>query len=144
MADCRQYGSKARAILRKWIAPVALSGLAGVLAIVVPVWLIPMEQYDSVLFPTIRTGIEGLGGEAIFLLGALGMILGAIFRHPALTGMGMVLPFPLAGLAEMVVDPSSHNLWPFEFLVYFILSAVPITGGYLGSLLRHLWDSPSG
>ena len=49
----------------------------------------------------------------------------------------MVL-FPIASIAEMILYPTSHNLWPLEFFVYGILSIPAVVGALIGSKLTRM------
>jgi hypothetical protein len=97
---------------------VATTIVAGLLACGLPLWPIP---YAQVSMPENPSGsIWLLGGAAA---GALG---GLLLRPGVRTVMVSVAAgFVLAVLARVTVetslDPTSHNLWPFE---------VVIAGGY--------------
>ena len=47
----------------------------------------------------------------------------------------MVL-FPLAAICEMIVDSSSHNIFPIEFILYGLYSIPVIIGAYLAQSIR--------
>jgi hypothetical protein len=53
----------------------------------------------------------------------LAMLLGMVVTHTALL------------IRDVIVDPTSHNLWPFEFLFWGFAIAVP---AYIGSMLARL------
>jgi ABC-type uncharacterized transport system permease subunit len=65
-------------------------------------------------------------------------------RHALLLGIGAISPLVAGAIAEMVAAPTSHNLWPLEFLVYLLLSLVVAAGvpfgRYLGRCFRHQSD----
>ena len=117
-----------------------LAPIVGLLAFVVPVFILSPKQYDSPLFPLVRTGIEGASSLTYILLflGALG--LGTAFKvTPWLLGVCCMAGFPLLAFAEMLYDPSSHTLWPIEFLIYAGTSLVSIAGAFGGDTLRELF-----
>jgi hypothetical protein len=118
-----------------------LAPVVGLLAFVLPVFILSPKQYESPLFPLLRTGIEGASSLTYILLflGALG--LGTALRiSPWLLGVFCMAGFPLLAFAEMVYDPSSHNLWPIEFLIYAGTSVVSITGAFVGDAVRELFS----
>jgi len=41
--------------------------------------------------------------------------------------------FPIVATYEMSISPTSHNLWPFEFLLYGLFSIPAIVGSFIGS-----------
>jgi hypothetical protein len=68
----------------------------------------------------------GLARESVGpggLLIPLAMLLGMVVTHTALL------------IRDVIVDPTSHNLWPFEFLFWGFAIAVP---AYIGSMLARL------
>jgi hypothetical protein len=119
----------------------------GLLAVVFPTWVLPLKQYESVLFPTIRTGIEGMGYLTWILLLLGGAVLGFAFRRPVLTGIATMIPFPVLAMAEMIVDPTSHKLWPIEFVIYAAVSLLAVVGGvggyWIGKALRSRSEPPA-
>jgi hypothetical protein len=48
-----------------------------------------------------------------------------------------MLLFPLADLLETLVTPNSHNLWPFQLLLDFILSIPAILGAFMGKAFKN-------
>ena len=112
-----------------------LSAVIGLLAVTAPVLLgarrpLPPAPISGV----VRAAVENAG-----LLSVLGLLVaGAVARYLVaapvwLIGFGTVAALPIFAIAEMFVDPTSHNLWPFEFVVYGI-GSVP---GLLGAIVGH-------
>jgi hypothetical protein len=104
-----------------------------------------LDEYDSPLFPAVRRGIEGMNGFSIMCLMLAGFIPACFGRaHPLLIGLATMTLFPFLSLAEMVVDPTSHNLWPFEWGLYGVLTVPGILGALAGRRFKHsIWD-PGG
>jgi len=46
---------------------------------------------------------------------------------------------PIFAVIEMLKDSTSHNLWPFEFLIYAALSLVPLLGVSAAWLIGRLF-----
>jgi hypothetical protein len=116
--------------------PLALAaGALGLLAIALPPLLDPgSRRYDAPLFPLVRAGVESFGLLSAFLLFLAGAIVGA--RRPPrawLWGMATLLPLPLLALAEVLVDPTSHNLLPLEFASYVVLAMPAAVGAELAA-----------
>ncbi len=73
-------------------------------------------------------------------------LLGALFSHREiqiglLRGAAVAAGGPLAVvlrvIVEVVADPTSHNLWPFEIIIAGILTGpTALLGAFLGSLVR--------
>ena len=51
--------------------------------------------------------------------------------------MSMAL-FPIAAICEMIVEPSSHNMFPFEFIIYGLITIPAIIGAYLAEGFKKL------
>lgn len=67
----------------------------------------------------------------LFLVGS-GLGLRTV-SAPWLVGISTIALFPLIAIVEFtVIDPTSHNLWPFEFLVHGLFGAIAIGGVYVG------------
>jgi hypothetical protein len=119
-------------ILMPWIVAAAL----GVIVVCLPFYGSPPHPMDAPLFPWVRTGVEKLGPINVVLLFISGGVVGALFgRHPwraFLLGLATMTAFPFFAVAEMIVDPTSHNLWPIEFLIYFVLGLIAGAGALVG------------
>jgi TRAP-type mannitol/chloroaromatic compound transport system permease small subunit len=67
------------------------------------------------------------------LLALSGIRIGFVVKRLCVfLGMSSILVFPSAAIYEMVKDPFSHNLWPFEFIMYFAFSIPAIVGACIG------------
>ncbi|MDI6810019.1 MAG: hypothetical protein QME66_13825 [Candidatus Eisenbacteria bacterium] len=114
------------------------AAIGGVLCVVLPAFLSGITRsYDAPLFAVLRTSVENLRflPTAISLF-VLGVGLGLLNpNHWLVLAVGTVAVFPVAAILEMMVDPSSHNLWPIEFLVYAVLGIPSILGSWGGRLI---------
>lgn len=117
-----------------------LAAILGLLSIIIPPLLTPQTQYyDSPLFPLIGTGIENLSLNGISFLFLSGIVLGFLCPKRAwLWGLGTMFLFPVLAFAEMIADPYSHNLWPFEFIIYGLMTIPGIGGAYTGIWVRKM------
>ena len=72
----------------------------------------------------------------IFLI--VGLLMGYYFKlNPWLSGISLVLIFPITAFYEATVYRGSHNLIPFELVVYLLWSIPAIAGIYLGRFISH-------
>jgi hypothetical protein len=87
-------------------------------------------RYHAPLFPILRAVVEDLSFVSLACLFAAGVAAGLIFKdlNKWLAGFALLLGLPLAAIAEMLVDSSSHNLWPLEFAMYGVLTLAPTAG----------------
>jgi hypothetical protein len=87
-------------------------------------------RYHAPLFPIVRAAVEQLSFASLAYLFAAGVAAGLIFRglNKWLAGFSMLVGLPLASVAEILVDSTSHNLWPLEFVMYGVLMLAPVAG----------------
>jgi hypothetical protein len=72
----------------------------------------------------------------LFLLS--GLLIGYYFKlNPWLSGVSLILVFPIAAFYEATVYRGSHNLIPFELVLYLLLSLPAIAGIYLGRFISY-------
>jgi hypothetical protein len=122
------------------IAAVAL----GLISIIAPVFVLSRTHYDAPLFPLVRSGIEGMSSLTFAFLLVSGVLLGIAFpRHPLLLGICTMAAFPLLAIAEISVSPTSHNLWPFEFVIYGLVSLIAVLGAFIGRFIYRRTHKPS-
>jgi hypothetical protein len=107
-----------------------MAPVLGLLAMVIPVLVWPpAKHHDAPLFPLIRDAVEGFGLPQLLLLPAAGVVLGLVSASRAwLLGAAAIALLPLAAVAEMIKDPSSHNLFPIEFAFYAFYGLL-VSGG---------------
>jgi len=67
----------------------------------------------------------------------LGVGMGLITAGERFVALGMMLPLPMSLLVEVVLDSTSHNLLPFEIILYWLPAfGVAWLGAYGGRRLR--------
>ena len=124
------------------LPPAMGLGLASVWLPVVILKLPPHPQGG--LFPFIFAGVEGMSLLTLILLFASGIMLGLSFSihplDPLVFGIATMAALPALAFAEMVQNPYSHNLWPFEFAIYGFVSLFAVGGAYAGRALRQAAD----
>lgn len=110
-----------------------LASILGVISIVLPTFFLPdLKQYDSPLFPLIRTGIEGISiwSFVLLLLSGFGVKLLSKLSGWKI-GLTTMALFPIMAIFEIIADSSSHNMFPIEFILYALYSVPAIIGAYL-------------
>lgn len=86
-------------------------------------------QYSSFL----RNNYTILTAVIFFVAGiCVGYYLGL---NPWLSGICMTMAFFIAAIIEMIMYRGSHNLIPFEFVIYFVFALPAVGGVYAGILL---------
>lgn len=111
------------------VAIVALATLCHLLGYAAP------QTEAGYPFTSYFTGCIGWAFVAAYALAA--GALGWASRNAWPVAAGMVLPLPLALVTEMVLDPTSHNLLPFEIVLYWLPAfAVAFLSARLGEGLR--------
>lgn len=122
--------------MRNNMQPIAVYWLtaafvAGFFAVGIPYWQVP---YAKVALPNT---LYGTGLLVVGLLAAAVRAFGKARLLAVILVVGAAVPGPI--LARIVVDttkdPTSHNLWPFEFIIAAVLGALCSSAGALvGSL----------
>ncbi len=123
------------------VALIAMAA-AGVISIVVPVLISPPKIWRSgeTFVPAIRTGIESFSTATAVLLVVSGVIGGAVTTcRPVLLGLATMSVFPILAFAEMVRWPTSHNLIPFELMMYAALTVPGVVGAFIGRGMKRLY-----
>lgn len=122
--------------MRNNMQPIAVFWLAAAFvasffAVGIPYWQVP---YAKVALPNT---LYGTGLLVVGLLAAATRALGKARLLAVILVVGAAVPGPI--LARIAVDttkdPTSHNLWPFEFIIAALLGALCSSAGALvGSL----------
>jgi len=90
------------------------------------------------LIPFVSKGIwDANPFYTIVWLVIVGLVLG--YYRPErwfLGGIATVSLFPVFTLVEITLSPTSHNLWPFEFLVDAVLALPAIFAALIGREIR--------
>ena len=118
-----------------------IAAVVGMACVVAPPFLIPgqiQRTYPAPLFPALWTAWENLAPIPTLLsLFVLGIVVGAIQpRFWRVLSWATVAPFPLAAVCEVIVSPTSHNLWPLEFAMYALLGIPSFAGAAIGKRIR--------
>jgi len=118
-----------------------LISFLGVLSIVFPVFFQPdLKQYDAPLFPLIRTGIEGISIWSFIFLFLSGFVVKFFIELSGWKiGLLTMALFPIWILAEVIIDPTSHNLFPFEIILYSLYTIPAIIGAYISLGIQKIY-----
>ncbi len=110
-----------------------LASILGVISIVLPTFFLPdLKQYDSPLFPLIRTGIEGISIWSFILLLLSGFGVKLLSKLSGWKiGLATMALFPILAIFELIFDSTSHSMLPFEFIGYALYAVPGIIGTYL-------------
>lgn len=123
----------------KNISVLIAVSILGIASIIIPVYILgdSLKQYDSPLFPILRTGLEGFSLYSLLFLFLSGFIVKLFSAIPCwkIGFMSMAL-FPLAAICEMIVDLSSHNLLPIEFIFYGFYTIPALIGAYSSQFFK--------
>jgi len=115
-----------------------ISAILGLLSIILPTFFLPdLKRYDSPLFPTVRTGIEGISMWSFLFLFLSGFGLKLMSKLPPWKiGLMTMVLFPVMAIFEIFVDVSSHNMLPIEIIFYAVYSFPAIIGAYVAQTIK--------
>lgn len=123
----------------KNILPLVAVSILGIASMIVPVSILgdSLKHYDSPLFPILRTGLEGFSAYSLLFLLLSGFIV-KLFSDVSFWKIGLMSMalFPLAAICEMIVDSSSHSLFPIEFILYGFYTIPAIIGAYISQIIK--------
>lgn len=111
-----------------------LISVLGVISIVLPIlFLTGLREYESSLFPMIRAGVEGISLWSFGFLFLSGFSMKFFSKLSAWKiGLLTMALFPVLALVEITfVDSTSHNLLPFEFILYGLYTIPGIIGAFV-------------
>lgn len=110
-----------------------ISSILGIISLILPTYfLTELKQYESPLFPIIATAVNGISIWAIILLVISGFSISLFSKIEGWKiGLSTMALFPIMSILEMIVDTSSHNLFPLEFIFYALLAIPSIVGAYI-------------
>jgi len=123
------------------VASCLLGGVVGFVVITGP-WLLKY-QYPGSLTELVRSSVEHFSLLSFLLLFLSGLFFGLVFERPysLSSSVSQVATLPVFAFTEIVKDPTSHNLWPIEFIQYAFLALVPLTGMELGLKIKTYFQS---
>ncbi len=85
--------------------------------------------------------IDGMRIESLHFMLLSGLLLGkARPQHAWIIGLATMAAFPVIALVEVIVDPTSHNLLPLEFIGYGLMTLPGLFGALCGRALRRRND----
>ncbi len=136
-----------RSVSPQLIAGCVFAAVAGVCCLVLPPYFTngglsrPVYGWPLIPWFALAWANVRIAPSAVCFL-VLGLILGVAQprRWWLLALAAVVLPPLLLTvniLHDWTRDATSHNLFPFEFLIYAILSLPALVGAFLGFLSRH-------
>jgi len=115
-----------------------LASILGVISIVLPTFfLTDLKEYDAPLFPIVRTGLEGISlwSFALLLLSGFGVQLLSQLPNWKI-GLTTMALFPIMVLCEIMVDTSSHSIFPIEFILYALYTIPAMIGAYIAQKIK--------
>ena len=118
-----------------WIKYLLLI-ITGTLIILLSTFIqqVPVSIKDDYYYSTLLRSNFTLPVKIIFFI--VGLAAGYFYKlNPWLTGICLVLFFPLTAIIEAIVYPGSHNLIPFEFAYHFWLALPVVAAVYIGRFI---------
>lgn len=107
------------------------------------IWL-PWVEAKSAGVTRAGNPIDGMQPLSLFLLPAIGLVAGLIEpRTGWIAALATMAAFPVIVVGEILDNPTSHNLWPLEFMMYGVLTVYAASPAFvLGWLRRRIGSCP--
>jgi hypothetical protein len=124
-----------RSPIARRLVEFAVGAALGLGALVVPVLFGWVDRGSN--RGILQAGVEELGVAASGLLFVAGLALGLFGTcKPWVHGASTMAALPLMIVRDGIVDPTSHNLLPFELAIYAAISVLAMAGAWAGRFLR--------
>lgn len=110
-----------------WTA--CLAGMAiGLVILAVPTLM--AHGWPGSFSKLLRDVVERMGMIHLYLLFLSGVIWALVADRPYSRwgAASQLASFPIFAIIQMIGDPTSHNLWPLEFMIYGFLAMVALGG----------------
>jgi hypothetical protein len=118
--------------------PFFLAPILGLLSLILPVLAFSPPREEAPLFPLLATGVKHMSPATLSLLFLSGVLLSGVFPGKAswMASFLVLVAMPIVILSEGIADPSSHNLFPFELVLYGILTLITLLGAGVGIVAK--------
>jgi hypothetical protein len=128
---------------RRLVAACLLGIVSGFILITLPGML--RGGHPQSLFALVDSAVKDMSTVSLLLLLAGGFFWGLVLRWPysLCAAICQVGSLPVFAVIEMLRDSTSHNLWPFEFLIYAALTVIPMLGTSAATLLKRRFKTTS-
>ncbi len=104
----------------------------GFLALLVPPYMQSREVAPFDFFGAVEFAIDKQTYWTLIVLFGIGMLIGwKSPRYWPLKCCATMASFFVIAIVDMMVNPGSHNLWPFEFAIYIAEMIPALAGGML-------------
>ena len=121
---------------------VLIAALLGVAVLGLHALLFPQPRPELGEYFWSQLATQQLSWITLGLAGAAAAVLGYVTRaHAVVIGAAMILVFPVITAWEISIYPTSHNLFPFELVIFAIWSAPLMFGAWLGRRLKQAMTS---
>jgi hypothetical protein len=122
---------------------IVLSAFSGILGIILPYIILNGFHHtpyaSETISPLLRSAWEGFyPTPSVLIMIAVGLGLGLMRpQRWIILGLSSILMLVIVANIEMNIYPTSHNLYPIEFALYFIFIGAPtLLGTFIGSNIK--------
>ena len=130
---------------RRGVIILALAAITGFLSMVLPPHLIGDAEASFPSFDFVGQAVEDFNfGVSGSLLALIGLVFGFLLPRKMnwiWVGVASVILLPATAILDMVLNRTSHNLWPLEFVLYAFYSVPALLGAALGRMIRRMFSS---
>ncbi|WP_201353067.1 hypothetical protein [Hydrogenimonas urashimensis] len=125
--------------IQSTIVYIVIAGIFGLLGAIIPPYFLGELKQQPDYYPFLYWVIENSHATTGILWFFVGIFLG--YKQPKIWfiwGIAVMSLFPILTIYEVIIYPKSHNLLPFEIIMYAILSVIPFLGSLTGMIIKNL------
>ena len=125
--------------IQRLLAACLVGIVSGFILVTLPGML--HREYTGSIFALVDSSVKNMSALHLLLLLTGGFFWGLVLRWPysLCAAVCQVGSLPIFAVVEILRDSTSHNLWPFEFLIYAALALIPLLGMSVALLVKRLF-----
>jgi hypothetical protein len=135
----RQKVNTKKTSIQRLLAACLVGIVSGFILVTLPGML--HREYTGSIFALVDSSVKNMSALHLLLLLTGGFFWGLVLRWPysLCAAVCQVGSLPIFAVVEILRDSTSHNLWPFEFLIYAALALIPLLGMSVALLVKRLF-----
>lgn len=120
------------------IVYIVIAGILGLLCAFIPPYFLGKLKQQPDYYPFLYWIVENSHASTGIFWFLVGIFLG--YKQPKIWfiwGLAVISLFPILTIYETIRYPKYHNLFPFEIIMYAVLSIIPFLGSLTGRIIKN-------